>query len=128
MRPLRWRSLWLSIGILLASLVVYFCLEPGGTAPQWALYSDKLDHAVSYFALAGWFGCLIQRRFWLRLVVALLAFGGAIEIAQALMPFGRQADLADMLANTVGMAAGLLACFWFGERWLTEIDRRLGAR
>lgn len=128
MRTLHWRGLWLAIGFAIASIVIYVCLKPGGLSASWIPRSDKLNHAIAYLALAGWFGSLLSQRAWLWLAAALLVFGGAIELAQDAMPFGRSAEWADMLANLVGIAMGLICAHWFGARLLARLDRTLPRR
>jgi VanZ family protein len=66
---------------------------------------DKLDHFTAYFGLAllatlGW--GLRWSLVWVFLAV--LAVGGGLEGLQALV--GRDAEWADMLANSIGAVAG----------------------
>jgi VanZ family protein len=58
----------------------------------------------------------------------LLAFGGAIEIAQYLLPYGRSAEWLDLAADGVGIVAGWLVSVPFRESWLQRIERWVGAR
>ena len=67
---------------------------------------DKLAHLAGYGVLMFWWAQLIIRRRW-RLAVAVVAFGGAIELLQGLAP-ERQPDPWDALANTVGVLLGWL--------------------
>ncbi|PTT91135.1 VanZ family protein [Pelomonas sp. HMWF004] len=73
---------------------------------------DKSNHALAFASLAFtsvW--ALWQRpRQWPWLVVAVLAFGGAIEVAQSFLP-PRQGDWLDLGADGVGIALGLLAAW-----------------
>jgi VanZ family protein len=57
--------------------------------------------------VAGSFGFLgpAARR---NLALGLLLFGGALELAQVVVP-GRSMSLADMAANVIGVAVGLFA-------------------
>jgi VanZ family protein len=75
---------------------------------------DKLNH-LSAFVVLSVFG---ERSFALRsgwraaVPLALLAFGVFIELVQSQIP-GRSADAADVLADALGIAAGLLiAAAW----------------
>lgn len=99
-----WLCLW---GV--AVLVVWIgCLIPPPPLPPLPSGVDKWQHALAYFLLAGsgvqlWQG----RRALLTLGIGLLLMGIAIELAQAAMSAQRQADAADVLANAVGLLAGL---------------------
>ena len=68
---------------------------------------DKLNHALAFAALAFCaeraFGVALR---W-RSSAALLLFGIAIELVQSQLPW-RSAEAADVLADAVGIAAGLL--------------------
>jgi VanZ family protein len=69
---------------------------------------DKLLHFTAYFGLAGLTALSIRRRrvvLWA--VLALIAFGGILEIVQGLT--GRDAEWLDEAANTLGAILGALA-------------------
>lgn len=71
--------------------------------------SDKLEHAVAYFALAVFGGfAWRERRSLFALLALLVAMGGAIELLQVFSP-GRSPDPIDAFANGAGAAAGVLA-------------------
>jgi VanZ family protein len=55
----------------------------------------------------------------------LIALGGGIEIAQGLMGLGREADLRDVLANTLGAGAGLGLALTPVGRWPELLERLL---
>lgn len=76
--------------------------------PPPAGLSDKHEHFIAYGAMALWFaGSFPRRRYWL-IGLALFLLGVSIEEAQGLMGLGRQADLYDVIANTLGVIIGLL--------------------
>ncbi len=69
------------------------------------LFWDKSLHFVAYFGLSGMV-CLALKD-WRRVLVAavtLILFAGALEILQGY--FGRDRDIYDELANTLGVIAG----------------------
>jgi len=72
---------------------------------------DKLNHVLA-FAGPMFAGLAAQgrpgRRAALVLAAALLAWGGGLELLQSLLP-PRQGDLADWLADAIGIAAGAAA-------------------
>ena len=79
---------------------------------------DKLLHFSAYFGLAGLAALSLKsRRILLYAVLALIAFGGLLEIVQGLT--GRDADLLDEVANTLGAILGALT----GLLFLRLVDR-----
>ena len=82
---------------------------------------DKAQHALAFTALA-LLGLLAYPRQPWRMVLALLAFGGAIELAQAATGW-RYGEWSDWLADAVGLAAGW-ALAWHPRRLLPLLARR----
>jgi VanZ family protein len=114
-------------GLLLVLAVVVLSLLPVRELPN-VNVSDKIEHAAAYLMLSLWFGGLLRVRAFLGLGLALLALGGGIELAQAGMGLGRQGDWRDMLANAVGVVAGLfLAAIPLG-RWAHWLEHSLRPR
>jgi VanZ family protein len=73
---------------------------------------DKLLHFTAYFGLAGMAALSLKsRRALLYAVLALIVFGGLLEIVQGLT--GRDADILDELANTLGAVSGALVGLLF---------------
>jgi glycopeptide antibiotics resistance protein len=48
--------------------------------------------------------------------------GIVIEIAQGLMPFGRQADLRDVFANSIGILLGFVIALMGVGGWAQRIE------
>jgi VanZ family protein len=101
------RRLWRALLALLLIAITYLALVPDpprGVSTGW----DKSNHALAFASLA--FTCVWafwpRPRQWLWLAAALLAYGGAIEIAQSYLP-PRTGDWFDLLADGVGIAIGL---------------------
>jgi len=79
---------------------------------------DKLLHFTAYFGLAGLAALSLKsRRTLVYAVLGLIAFGGLLEIAQGMT--GRDADLLDEVANTLGAILGAFA----GLIFLRLVDR-----
>lgn len=76
---------------------------------------DKSNHFIGFFALAS-LGLQAYSSDQRRLFIALLLFGGLIELLQSLTPY-RLAEWADWIADGVGLVVG------FGLLWVL---RRLG--
>jgi VanZ family protein len=128
MRELRWRRFWMSGVAALVLVVAYLCLRPSAGGEQWFPNADKFHHAAAFFALAGLLLALVERRHYAAVCAGLLVFGGAIEIAQYLMPYGRSAEWMDLAADGLGIVAGLLVSLSIRDSWLQRIERGLGVR
>ena len=90
-------------------VVAYLALTP--TPPREAdLFGwDKLNHAAAFAAMA-WaavLGFREQRMARRTIALALVAYGAGIEIAQLWVP-GRSCEWGDLLADSVGVAMGML--------------------
>ncbi len=102
------QRLWRALFLVLVIAITYLALVPDpprGISTGW----DKSNHALAFASLAfvavwAFWQALSQ---WPRLVAALLAYGGAIEIAQSYLP-PRSGEWFDLLADAVGIAIGLL--------------------
>jgi VanZ family protein len=127
MRELRWRWLWLVAGTVLVLLVSWLCLRPSAD-DQWFPHADKVHHAAAFLGLGGLLLALFERRHYAVVCIALLVFGGAIEVAQYLMPYGRSAEWADLVADGLGVMLAALVSLAIQESWLQRIERWLGAR
>lgn len=106
---LNYRRTWLAGGWLLAGLVAYLSLTPH--PPELSLpfsNADKLEHGFAYASLSLWF-CQIYLHGRQRAVVAvaLIAFGITLEFLQGMSGY-RIFELADMLANSLGVLTGFL--------------------
>jgi VanZ family protein len=93
--------------LLAAAAVTVLSLLPQRDLPKVGV-SDKIEHLLSYFALAilGSFA-VRERRSLLYLFVLLCVMGCVIELLQAFSP-GRSPDLIDAIADGAGAAAGVL--------------------
>jgi VanZ family protein len=102
-RPFLLVAFWVT-----AVAVAVLALVPA-TLPLPTTGWDKANHALA-FAVLGWLGIACWPRAWARVLVALAAYGGAIEIAQTFTET-RMGEWADWGADLVGLAivAGLQA-------------------
>ena len=124
---LRYPRAWLCLGLLMALFITVMSLLPANNLPSLGV-SDKIEHAAAYALLAFWFASVMGRWDYLYLFLALLAFGGGIEIAQGLLGLGREADLLDLAADAAGSVVGLgLAATPLG-RWARFIEDQLPRR
>jgi VanZ family protein len=121
------RSLWWSLGIALLLLITALSLLPIRGPDLDLPNSDKLNHAIAYLVLMLYFGQLVGAHWRGRaaVVAALIGYGIAIELLQALLPL-RVAELADLAANAAGIAIGLLLLRTPIGGTLIAIERHMG--
>lgn len=83
--------------------------------------SDKMAHFAAYAMLSGWFSLLIRqpKSLWF-ILFGLIGYGLLLELLQSFTSY-RQGDLADAIANGLGVIFGLV--FYFSP--LRHILRRL---
>ena len=105
------RALWRAL--LAVMLIVITCLALSPAPPKTITTGwDKSNHALAFAALAfsGVWALWQRPRQWIWLAVTLVGYGIAIEIAQSFLP-PREADWHDVVADSVGIALGLLAAW-----------------
>jgi hypothetical protein len=122
---LRLRGLWLCVGVAIAVIIATMSLLPSRHLPD-VNVSDKIEHALAFLLLAFWFGSIVVRRDYLWLALAVLAFGGLIELVQGWMGLGRRADLLDLGADAIGIVGGLLLALTPLGRWARWLELRFG--
>ena len=122
MLPLAHAPAWIVASVLLVLAVLYVSLAPLNVPVELPTHFDKAEHAAAYVFLAVWFTGLVARpRYW-RVAVALVAFGLTIEFLQAAMPFGRQGDPWDVVANLTGIGIGLVLARWVTGGWAPKVE------
>lgn len=109
-------SRWLAP--LWALLVLFLTLMPGDDVPRWEwarlVHFDKWVHAGLFGVQTVLCGLALHEarnwgRAWAPLLIALcvaITFGGAIEVVQTIMAWGRQGEWSDLLADSVGAMLG----------------------
>jgi len=91
--------------VAMTLVIAWFTLTPVSPMPPLRVdHSDKLSHALGFFFWALLAAGAWRFPAWTVLAVAAV-FGGMIEIVQPQV--GRDAELADLVADLVGAAAGL---------------------
>lgn len=116
--------LWAVLGWALVIGVATGSLLPGPLVSKVMHYNDKIVHASSYFVLMVWFGGLYPRHKHVRIAVALLGLGVALDVLQGLTQT-RSLDVYDIVANTVGLTLGLALSLTVLEGWCERLERRL---
>ena len=101
------RALALTATAILSFVIGYLTLSP--SPPQVGveeLLSDKAYHVIAFAALV-FPSALLYARSLIWMVPAALLFGGAIELIQPYV--GREAEVADFLADAVGLSVRIVS-------------------
>lgn len=100
-RPLR-----LALYAGAVAVLLWLTLSPSDDLPSVSLW-DKAEHAIAWAVLTG-LGLLLSPRRPRAIAGFAIAFGALVEVLQGLLPVGRDADIRDLLADSVGVAAVIL--------------------
>jgi VanZ family protein len=100
-RRLRIAAFWAALAF------AYACaIWPEDSAPSMTP-SDKADHTITFISLSWLIRLAYPRSPWPLSGVALFGFGVFIELSQWLPFIGRDASVADVVADTIAIAIGL---------------------
>jgi VanZ family protein len=125
MLPLRYARRWQTAGILILISVLAATLSP--TLPdfqQSKILNDKWLHGLTFVFLTVWFSGQYARRSYWRLGLGMLAFGGLIEVCQRMLTY-RSAETMDLLADTIGIVAGLAVALAGAGGWSLRLENWL---
>jgi VanZ family protein len=107
----KWRGAWRAVAWSAAVAVLGLSLAPLDVPPALSpTNADKLAHATLHGGLMFCFARGYARRAWPFIALALVAYGGLIELLQGLTPT-RMASVPDALANSLGISI-MLALEW----------------
>jgi len=129
MLPLSYPSRWRVAGIFLLLSVLGVTLAPelwpwmGGGGSYWIL-SDKWMHGFTFVALAVWYSGQYARRSYGWLALGLLIFGALIEACQSMVTY-RTAEMADLIADVLGIAVGILIALMGAGGWSLQAEKWL---
>jgi VanZ family protein len=101
--------------VLFAFVMAVLPAPPGPEVP------DKIEHMVAFFTLTVLGSMAYPRLAHIRLMMALIAFGGLIELAQLVPALHRDSEWSDWLAD---IAAVIVA---IGVAWLVRCGRTFPA-
>lgn len=107
------RRLWRALLAVLLVAITYLALAPQppqGVSTGW----DKSNHTLAFGSLAftSVWALWPRPRQWGLLALALLVYGGGIEILQSYLP-PRSGEWMDLLADGMGISLGLLVAWPF---------------
>ncbi len=123
-----WRIALFALCLALAALAAILPAQalPRVTWPDGAPASDKALHLLGFAALGCVFGLLFRQVLWG--VIGLLAFGLALEGAQAMSGLGREGDPRDAAANGLGLAAAFIVIVAWRAFWSRLANRPRAAQ
>ena len=133
MLPLRHARRWQLAGIAVLVLVLAATLLPAiwfmqeMRDPGFA-HRDKWFHAITFMLLTIWFSGQYARRSYWRIAAGMLAFGVLIEVCQRTLTSYRSAEMLDLVADAIGITAGLLVAWAGVGGWSLRVERWIAAR
>lgn len=110
------RRAWLALTWLLALCIVVFSLTAPRLTPE-ILDSDKLTHAVAYFALVVMAAGVTDSGSLWRIVGYCLGLGALLEMLQGVLTVDRMADWGDLAADAAGILSAWLLLARRGTGW-----------
>jgi len=105
---LRYRKLWLSVGYMLILAIIFLSLASSPVDIDTSLpYEDKLFHFIAYFSVTMWFMQIYHiRHHVIRWALFFLCLGMLLEYLQG-FDADRYSEMADMVANALGVMVGV---------------------
>jgi VanZ family protein len=122
--PLRYRAVWLGIGVVALVVGLGLALAPLAAPPR-ILGGDKGVHFLSMMLLTIWFLGICDTRMTAWVAILLAGYGIGVEILQGFTPY-RAADPYDVLADLGGVATGVLASVVGLRHWCRRLESLLG--
>lgn len=123
MSEVAYPRLWLTVGAGWVALVVFLSVGTLNLPQLPSTFGDKINHALAYGFMMGWFGQLIRRGAgWWVIALALVTLGALMEALQSLLPY-RWFELTDAAANAIGILAGLALLYAGADRILLSVER-----
>lgn len=109
------------VGLLLMAVLLALMIGPYQEIEETSRIWDKAGHFVAFGLILWSLGVLFRRVPRLVLAFVAVAIGGAVELIQGQV--GRDASWGDLLADTLGVAAALLAwAVWRGFKTREELQ------
>ena len=120
--PLRYQKLWISLGGVLVAAIIFGSLSPLEFSSAFSTM-DKVQHALAYAILTGWFLLIFHgRKASLMVVTFALFLGASMEIAQSFTDY-RYAEWLDMAANFLGVLLGSVVAMTPLRFTLAKLER-----
>ena len=117
------RRILLFLFLIWTLITCYLTLVPGSMLGHVSLFQyDKFGHAGMFFGWTLFLGLSrlhkrdLTNTFLLITLITGMAFGGLIEILQWIMPFQRDPDIKDFIADSVGCWSAFILLTFLRER------------
>ncbi len=124
-RPLRFVRLWLAIGWLMLLVLTLLMALPAPDLQLDIEDADKGVHVLAFAVLAAWYALIYRPSQALaRCALGLLSFAVLTELMQVAIPW-RSGDLADLLADLLGIGLGMIVAWTPLARLLQQVEARL---
>ena len=104
-QPLRWATVWHAVGAAMVLFITVMSLSPSSSPILVFSVWDKLLHFIGYAGVGAWYVMVVSQSHHIRLWIALVCLGIALELLQGFVP-GRATEGLDAVANTLGATAG----------------------
>jgi len=132
MLPLRHARRWQLAGIAVLLLVFFATLTPSiwfmpDLRDARLLHADKWFHGMTFAFLTVWFSGQYDRHAYWRLAAGMLAFGALIELCQRMLTY-RSAESMDVIADAIGILAGLAVAWAGAGGWSMRVEQWIAAR
>jgi VanZ family protein len=101
-RPIR-----VGLYALAAGALLFMCLAPTRDVPGADLFWDKWEHVAAWFVLTTT-GFILAPRRPRAIVIFAIGLGAGVELLQATMGFGRDGDILDLVADSIGVFAAMV--------------------
>ena len=126
--PTRWHlaSTFLLMIVLGAALAPAIFSWPERFGSSW-IPSDKLLHGLTFAGLTLWYSGQYARRAYAWFAIGLLIFGILIEACQSLVTY-RTAESGDLVADVLGIGAGILIALTGAGGWSLKLENWLRNR
>lgn len=124
MPQLAYRNVWVGAGYLFLVIILTIALIKVGPIGTIMMLEDKVLHALCFMFLMVWFCGLYARAQYLRIGILLFLYGALIEALQYLTGY-RSMELADLVADVIGILAGAMLARMGLWRWCEVLEQRI---
>ena len=121
---LRYANWWVAIAVAALGLVLLAALMPLKSEPPWPPRWDKTLHGLSFMLLMIVCSGPCTKSARIPILVFLFLCGLMIELIQIPLP-GRREEWGDLLADCIGLAAGLLVLRFVLGDWCLRLEQLL---
>ena len=119
---LKFLRFWRITGWTVVAVAWYVALDPSPVDLSAIQFGDKLVHTTAYLGMMLWLSQCYARQRRLTLAVFFIAMGVVIEFLQGWSGY-RTFEVADMIANTLGVIIGWLISYTVAGKLFYKVER-----